>query len=293
MVLSTSILVMTIGLSALIAIRVERRESETTANVAQARFAAQSIVEVALTRMGNNPNWRTTYTHKVWTGKETYGDADVMFLLFDQVDVDLANDPTHAVRVFGKATVGKTVRVYSVLVDASSTQGTNLLKNADMESGTTAWTTAAVPGGGLLTSVKDITRTGPAIVLSSGRPTFLSGVGQDITASVTNGATYYTEVWVQSKVDDNLIGVVMVLDTSFGPQSVNFDVAHWGQDWYKVSGTLTPSWTGTLKAAYWHVAIKNGISDFGIDDALLTEGSGPGAVELTPVPGTWRREPAM
>ncbi len=60
-----------------------------------------------------------------------------------------------------------------------------------------------------------------------------------------------------------------------------------------MSGTLTPNWTGTLKSAYWHVAQTKGTTNFGFDDVLLIEGSGPGETSLMPVPGTWRRESAM
>jgi hypothetical protein len=59
-----------------------------------------------------------------------------------------------------------------------------------------------------------------------------------------------------------------------------------------VTTTLTPTWTGTLNAAYWKVGTGNLLTDFRIDSASLIEGSGPATFKMVQVQGTWRQETA-
>ena len=59
MVLGTTLIVAVIGLSALTVVRVERRSSEGTADLAQARLNALSAIERGLHEIANDPDWRT------------------------------------------------------------------------------------------------------------------------------------------------------------------------------------------------------------------------------------------
>ena len=84
--------------------------------------------------------------------------------------------------------------------------------------------------------------------------------------------------------------VVLDLDTSEGMKQAAFYDAWAGHGWRKVSGILTPTWTGTLHGVYWKVGTEDVTDDFYIDDALLVEGTGPPQVTMRPAAGTWRQE---
>ena len=60
-----------------------------------------------------------------------------------------------------------------------------------------------------------------------------------------------------------------------------------GTDWTKVTGTVTPTWTGTVNSAYWEVDTASTPQEFKIDDALLADGAGQ---RMVIAPGSWRQE---
>lgn len=74
-VLGCAMIVAVIGLSALMATRVERQYARGTGDFAQARLYAQSAVEMGLHRIANDPNWRSTYPNGVWESNQLIGDG--------------------------------------------------------------------------------------------------------------------------------------------------------------------------------------------------------------------------
>jgi Tfp pilus assembly protein PilX len=64
-VLATSMMVTVIGLSALFAVRVQRRNAEITQDRAEALLCAQSAVELGLLKI-QNPNWRDSEPNGIW-----------------------------------------------------------------------------------------------------------------------------------------------------------------------------------------------------------------------------------
>ena len=99
-VLAVAMLVTGIGLSALLAVRVERRTTSVTEAAVQARLSASSLIEVAFLRIAQDHRWRNTYTHDVWTSDETVDGVTYAFKLLDEHDGDLANDTNQPVRLF-------------------------------------------------------------------------------------------------------------------------------------------------------------------------------------------------
>ena len=63
-----------------------------------------------------------------------------------------------------------------------------------------------------------------------------------------------------------------------------------GNIWTRISGTLTPTWTGTLVEARWRVFSYplGSTNPFNVDDAVMSVAIDP--AELTLVPGSWRRD---
>src|SRR5688572_21182618 len=78
LVLGSSTLLATMGLAALTATRIERKNLAGTTDFAEARIYARSAVELALHTMSTDPDWRTTKPNGAWrtnqniaTGKYT------------------------------------------------------------------------------------------------------------------------------------------------------------------------------------------------------------------------------
>ena len=72
-VLGTSMMLTVIGVSALMLVRIERRSIEMGGDFMQARFHAQSAVELALWQLEDNPTWRTTLPNGPWRVNQIIG----------------------------------------------------------------------------------------------------------------------------------------------------------------------------------------------------------------------------
>jgi hypothetical protein len=115
-VLGVSMIVALIGLAALHLGRVETDVLSGAEQINYAELMAQSAVELALTRINADANWRTTYASGVenpsatWT---TLGLGGVRFALVD-ADGNLADDANDSVTLRGIGRYGEAVQVASV-----------------------------------------------------------------------------------------------------------------------------------------------------------------------------------
>ena len=285
-VLSTALLVTGVGLGALQAVRVERRTAGLNASIAQARLAALSFVEVALLRISNDPTWRFTYTHNVWTAPEAVGNVTYTFKLVDAQDSDLTDDATEPVRLYAKATVGDAVRIFSVLLrsDEDASYTSTVPGNGDMENGVTPWSGVGCD----LEIHTDNPPEGAAYLWVKNRDGTWDGPRQDIADDLIQGVTYEAEVWVKLKDNSEDIRLVLWMDTDSSYYSIYYVQASVGTSWTKLSGTVTPTWTGTLEAAWWEVETSLSNQELMIDDAVMKPlGSD---FDMSVAPGTWRRE---
>lgn len=280
--LGAAMIVTVIGLSALLLARVQHRGLGGTEDAAAARCYAQSAVDLALFRLSQNSNWRDIYTNDAWTAEQTAGEVTFCHKVVDEGDGDLDDDPSEPVRLYAKATVRQAVRISSVLARPGEP---NLLANADMESGTTAWTGL---GWCDLESHTDDPHSGLAYIWVKNRSWPWSGPHQDVRGKIAAGVPYQTEVWIRMKDAPETVRIRLFVNSS-GQGDLWFSSAPAvaGTAWTKVAGTVTPTWTGTLNSAYWKIDTASTPQEFKIDDALLGEGGGP---PMTIVPGSWRQE---
>lgn len=107
MVLGTSLVVMVIGLSALMVVRIQRRKSEGWNDFGKAQLHAQSAIEKGLFLMDENPNWRTTYPSGVWEADQPIGEGTYTLEGTDPDDGDLGNSGTHPLVLTGIGVQGQ------------------------------------------------------------------------------------------------------------------------------------------------------------------------------------------
>jgi type II secretory pathway component PulK len=98
-VLLTAMIVAVIGISALTITRVELRSAEGAKDTIEARFYAQSALEIGSHLINGDRNWRTAYSSGVWVAEQSIGTGTYAWKLVDEQDGDLANDPSQPVRL--------------------------------------------------------------------------------------------------------------------------------------------------------------------------------------------------
>jgi len=282
-VLGVSMLVTLIGLSALLAVRVDQRTTDLIENAVKVDVQAQVAVDRAVFRLNNLANWRTAYTNDTWTVGQTFDGVTTSFKLVDEIDGNLANDANQPVRVYGRATVGDALRMYSLCVEPRVNR--NLLANADMEAGTASWSGSNCQ----IVARTDDYHGGTGSLYAQTRVYYWGGPKQVLTTAIENGVPYRFDVW--AKLDLLFRNVQLVIETTgsdSGTQWFSSGSTTVGTSWTRVTSTITPSWSGTLQSAAVYVITTSGTTAFKIDDAALVNADPTRA--LVPAPGTWRRE---
>jgi len=290
--LGVTTIVTIIGVSALMAVRIQRRAAEAGNDAAEARFYAQSAADLALFWIQNDPLWRQHCSNDTWLPDLALDLGTLTWKLVDELDGDLANDTAHPARLYARGTIGATVRIHSVLLEQEQVDpSANLLTNADMESGTTGWTGLGYCD---LESKTDGPHGGAAYLRVKNRDYVWAGPNQYITTKITSGTAYNAQAWVKTKdFAEPFRLTIYTRSTDSGNDWVYVITPPVGTEWTFISATLTPTWTGTLSRSTFYVETTASTQEFRIDDALLCEsdGSGPGGtLTMVPVAGTWRRE---
>ena len=153
--------------------------------------------------------------------------------------------------------------MFDLLYSTRPTPNANPLINADLEDGTTGWESS--DGAAIVANTAQFHGGATSLHVIS-RPTNLFGVEQEIT-----GAAYDIEVWVK-RGGAQPIDIVPVIRTE-SVDSVTQDhtggSVSIGDAWTKVSVTITPTWTGTLNAAYLKIKTSSGTSPFYVDDVSI------------------------
>ena len=106
MVLASSMILTTIGLGALLAIRVQRRSNQMTQDMAEARLHAQSAVELGLLFVQTDPNWRSVWSNGMWMSDQSLDDGTYSIKGVDPDDGDLADSEYDLLVLTGVGTCG-------------------------------------------------------------------------------------------------------------------------------------------------------------------------------------------
>ncbi|HPC21661.1 MAG: carbohydrate binding domain-containing protein [Phycisphaerae bacterium] len=287
--LGVAMLVTLIGLSGVLATRVGWRNAALTAAALQADTAAQSLMDVVLYRLTHDLYWRSHYQNDTWTAFEICGDGVTgSFKLVDELDGDLANNASQPARLYCRATVGEAMRMYSIVFTAVPPQTNNLLNNPGMESGAANWKGDRCT----LAVAKDTSHSGGASLKATARDDHYAGPAQTVSGFLASGQSYEVEAWVKTDTgtaDAKLVlycNGLLSLSTYYagGTTTVN------AGSWTRLSATLTPSWSGTLLDAYLKINTTSGTVSFYVDDVIMRKAGTGRDAELTPMPGTFRRE---
>lgn len=105
-VLGVSVSVVVIGLSALMLLRVERRVTLDSADLAQARLHALSAIEMGFFWISDDPDWRTNRADGVWVTDQTIGGGTFTLEVIDPEDGNLRTAPNNLLLLTGAGAQG-------------------------------------------------------------------------------------------------------------------------------------------------------------------------------------------
>jgi len=286
--MSATVIVTLLALTAIIVVRIQRRSTAAVASATTCRFTAQSIIDLALHKLSETPNWRTEYTSGSWVLVAGIPDNSWSYMLEDEKDGLLDNDPYDAVRLHVRAEVDGALRLYSVLLRPKVTG--NLLSNGDMESGTVGWTEYG--GSCQLIACDSKTHTGKwstgLVNRESKETAMITYLSPD---DITSGASYLCEMWIISEKHDPDIRVELVVTSTLsGTKTFEFIKPLHEADkfWIKISDTLKPVCDGSITSAYLKIRDKKSDMDYYVDDASIKLDADLAGLSI--VTGTFRQE---
>jgi len=159
----------------------------------------------------------------------------------------------------------------------------NLLTNADMESGTTGWSSF---GAGAPASSTSVVHSGTRSLSYTGRTASWNGPAQSVTSQVTSGGNYTASVWVRTQTGTPTAKITMQVTANGTTTFVSLaQGAVNASGWTQLTGTATVTFTGALSSATLYVETAAGTDSLFIDDASFVSNTTGGACTL---PSTYR-----
>ena len=120
LVLSASLLVAVIGISALMAARIQHRAAAGTDDLAEARIYARSALEIALHHINNDPTWRTTYGNSNWPKNQPIGNGTYTIEAVDPADGDVTTGNLDPIELTGIGVRGMATQKIRVRLEADA-----------------------------------------------------------------------------------------------------------------------------------------------------------------------------
>ncbi len=295
LVLGVTAIVGIIGMSALLAVRLEHRGVAGRADAAQAQQLANAALQIVHARLAADPGWRNAHTSGQWSAYENIdGIGRFRFKLADEDDADPSNHEA-PVRLTAQAQVGRATRLVSVALQPTadpSNLGPELLTNGDFEAGSGPFF-GHPSGTATLESSNDNPRSGGGMLRVKGRSRNTAGPAQNLTAKLTPGKTYRVSAWVRTKDSaatvrlgfvSNMLLLLPRYDTLSAPVSTGWTFVTGDVPFLEFS--LLPTY------GYWTLHTASGTQELMVDDASVREvlyaaadAEAPGVVR-----GSYRRE---
>ena len=120
-VLAVTMIVATMALGALLAVRAQARAANLMSDAAEARLYALSAMELGRLWISKDANWRANRSHGVWVAGQPIGSGTFTLEVTDPLDGNLANRPHDAVVMKATAVKGQARQVLQVTLAANPT----------------------------------------------------------------------------------------------------------------------------------------------------------------------------
>lgn len=290
LVLGVSAIVGVIGLSSLLAVRLQHRDAEVRADATQAAILADSGLKVVHAQLSAQSDWRTTHTHDTWNGPTNLGNGAMSYKLVDEGDDndgDLADDQDDPARLIVRVAFGDAVRLASIQLAGGDPLGPELVTNGDMESGSSPYVVTI--GTATVSSHSDQPHGGTYYNKLTGRLSSISAWKQNLDGLITeSGKTYRVSAWVRnedSDVDTNVgLFTRSGLDADYLQLGLPTNTATW--TYFEIDATT--DFVGTLAEVYVYGSTATTNQDMHFDDVSVREVLAGHGLPL--VRGSYRRE---
>lgn len=287
LVMGVSAIVGVIGLSSLLAVRLQHRDVDARGDATQAAILADGALRVMHARLSETGDWRSTHTSGSWSTDETLGlGAAMRYKLTDEADDDLSDSDEDAARLTVRVAYGDAVRLASITIAGGSPLGPELVTNGDMEAGATGYKKSYF--GGTVSSDTSNPRGGTTSLLLSGRSSTLDGWQQDFTAGSTpSGTTFRVSAWMRVGGSATSIKLGLVNKFSFVTDVEEGDATA-TTDWAFYQFDLTPEYSITPADTFVYGRTPSNTQDIYIDDLSVREVLSNNALSL--IRGSYRRK---
>lgn len=279
--LMTAMLVAIIGMSGLTVAGLGLRSVVAVNDRIAAQTYAEAGVDIGLVALYRTASWRDVVPVDTWSTPMAIGDGTLEFKIAPLDGLTFTGKRNGRVRIYGRGIRGNATWLYSEVVQPPLEEPlTTELSNGDLESGVASpWFQT---GGCVVMHATWEQYAGTASLLVTGRSPG-SAAAQSIPG-LSNGTTVQAEVQVKVNGGSDNAWLRLEVLTTEGTQQ--FEIASGTiSNWQRLSGSITPNWTGNLIQADFVVG-SDGTSELFIDDARVMLTPGPPG----PVPGTWQRE---
>lgn len=125
-VMGVSMMVAIIGVSAILAARVQARAGTALNDFAEARICARSGIELAMLTIYNDSYWRTHFGNGAWYTNRSVGDGSFSISAVDPVDGDVTNGENDPVILTSTGTKGRAKYSTSMRMEVSPRVGSCL-----------------------------------------------------------------------------------------------------------------------------------------------------------------------
>jgi hypothetical protein len=120
-VLAVTVIVATLGMGALLAVRGEARVARAAGDIAEVRLYALSAIELGRLWISKDAEWRSNRSQGVWAADQPVGSGSFTLEVTDPIDGNLANRPHDPVVMKATAVKGQTRQVLQVMLAADPT----------------------------------------------------------------------------------------------------------------------------------------------------------------------------
>ncbi len=163
-VLGSSMLVTVVGLSALMATRIERRGAQDAGDLAKARFHARTGIEMGLFRIGADPDWRANRTNGLWEEDKPVGTGSYTLSGVDPDDGDLNDDEREPLRLDAVGMEGEARFSLQVTLNATPIPLSCLEVSVHADNDIIISEPATVTGDQIISANDDIVAVGGVVV---------------------------------------------------------------------------------------------------------------------------------
>jgi len=286
LVLGVTSIVGVIGLSSLLAVRLQHRDVQSRADAAQAQQLADGALQLLHARLSGDANWRINHTHDTWTADESLGSGCTLrYKLQDETDNDLADSNRDDARLTVRVACGNAVRLASIQLGGGALLGPELVTNGDMELGNSSYGISIVFGN--VNATNEDPYAGLVSLKLENRSSQLVAMKQDLAdGSIESGKTYRVGAWI--RLEDSPVDIKLGLLNSRGfTIDTEEGRAPGSTDWAYHQFDLTPRFTIDPNTTYVYGVTASGNQNIVFDDLTVREIT---SFYLPLVRGSYRRE---